>query len=126
MLRYSWYYSYKVEYTFDFHNFGVLTLNTFAMKKILENKPLILFVFLVLLMTACAPGNAVFDTTPASFLMGLWHGFIALFTFIISLFNDKVTMYEVNNVGKLYNLGFLIGVMMFWGGGTKSTCRRRR
>jgi hypothetical protein len=96
------------------------------MKKILENKAILLFAVIILLMTSCAPGNPVFDNAPASFLMGLWHGFIALFTFIISLFNDKVTMYEVNNVGKLYNLGFLIGVMLFWGGGSKSTCRRRR
>lgn len=57
--------------------------------------------------------------------MGLWHGFIALVTFVISLFNDNVTIYEVNNVGKLYNLGFILGVMIFFGGGSKSTCMKK-
>jgi hypothetical protein len=94
------------------------------MKKFLSQNPIVLFVLLVLLVSSCAPGNLKFDTAPANFWMGLWHGFIALFTFIISLFNDNVTIYEVNNVGKLYNLGFIIGVMMFWGGGSRGTCRR--
>jgi hypothetical protein len=44
----------------------------------------------------------------------------------VSLFNDNWTMYETNNVGKLYNLGFLIGVMLFWGGGSKGTCRWKK
>ena len=96
------------------------------MKDLIKHKPILLFAILILLLTACAPGNARFDGAPANFWMGLWHGFIALFTFIVSLFNDKVTMYEVNNVGKLYNLGFIIGVMLFWGGGSKGTCRWRR
>jgi hypothetical protein len=48
--------------------------------------------------------------------MGLWHGFIALFTFIISLFRDDVSIYEVVNNGGWYNFGFILGVMIFWGG----------
>ena len=96
------------------------------MKKILTQKPIILFVLMVLILVSCAPGNEKFDAAPANFWMGLWHGFISLVTFIISLFNDKVTIYEVNNVGKLYNLGFIIGVMLFWGGGSKSTCRWKK
>ena len=91
------------------------------MKKLIQQKPILLFAVLVLFLTACAPGNEKFDAAPANFWYGLWHGFIALFTFIISLFKDNVTMYEVNNVGKLYNLGFLLGVMIFFGGGSKGT-----
>lgn len=51
---------------------------------------------------------------PAGFLGGLWHGFIAVITFIVSLFSPKVTMWETNNNGHWYELGFLIGVGVFY------------
>lgn len=86
---------------------------------------LIFFLFLMLLLTACAPGNQTFNEEPAGFWMGLWHGFISLITFIVSLFNDNVNIYEINNTGKLYNLGFIIGVALFFGGGTKGSCGRK-
>ncbi len=92
------------------------------MKKLFPSYPVLLFLGLLIIVTSCAPGNEKFDATAANFWAGLWHGFISLFTFIISLFNDKVTIYELNNVGKLYNLGFILGVMIFYGGGTKSSC----
>ena len=38
-------------------------------------------------------------------------------SFIFSLFNDKVTIYEVHNSGGWYNFGFLLGAAMIWGGG---------
>lgn len=96
------------------------------MKQIINLKPIVLFAALILLLSACAPGNVKFDAAPANFWMGLWHGFIALFTFIISLFNDNVTVYEVSNVGKLYNLGFILGIMIFFGGGSRSSCSWKR
>jgi hypothetical protein len=82
----------------------------------------ILFVSAVLamaLLVSCAPGpNTAAPITEdiAGFWMGLWHGFIALFTFIISLFRDDVSIYEVVNNGSWYNFGFILGVMIFWGG----------
>jgi uncharacterized membrane protein len=79
----------------------------------------------VLLLTSCAAGNQKYDLDPAGFWMGLWHGIISLITFIISLFNDNVTIYEVNNTGWPYNLGFIIGAMIFYGGGSKGTCKRK-
>jgi hypothetical protein len=92
------------------------------MKKLLPSHTLLLFAALFLILTSCAPGNEKFDAAAANFWAGLWHGFISLFTFIISLFNDNVTIYEVNNVGKLYNLGFILGAMIFFGGGSRSSC----
>lgn len=53
----------------------------------------------------------------AGFWQGWWHGFILLFTFIASLFNPDVGVYEAHNNGRWYNFGFLLGVMMFFGGG---------
>lgn len=86
---------------------------------------LLVVVLLVLLaavlMTSCAPGpnSAVAGggTDVAGFWQGLWHGFIALFTFVISLFNRNVSIYEVNNNGGRYNFGYLLGIIVFWGGG---------
>jgi len=35
-------------------------------------------------------------------------------------------MYEVNNAGNWYNLGFLIGVMIVFGGGSGRGCARKK
>ncbi|MFZ5870316.1 MAG: hypothetical protein ACOYXW_07315 [Actinomycetota bacterium] len=43
------------------------------------------------------------------FWYGLWHGLILPVTFVVSLFNDTVGIYEVDNNGNWYNFGFLIG-----------------
>lgn len=92
------------------------------MKKRSISYPFLIFLALALIMTSCAPGNEKFVEAPAGFWMGLWHGFISLFTFIIGLFSDNVTLYEVNNSGNWYNFGFIIGVASFFGGGSKSCC----
>lgn len=89
--------------------------------------------FLLLLAAGCAPA-AIGPTsvTPegsgevAGFWKGLWHGFILLFTFVVSLFNDGVGVYEVSNKGNLYNLGFLVGVMLFFGGGCKGARGKKK
>jgi len=96
--------------------------NKIMKKKNYFNLTLIASLFLIL--ASCAPGNEKFTTEVAGFWMGLWHGFISLFTFVISLFNDNVTIYELNNTGKLYNLGFILGIAIFYGGGSKSSCRK--
>jgi len=78
----------------------------------------------LIFLTSCAPGNLRFNDAPAGFWAGLWHGLISLVTFIISLFNDQVGIYEMNNTGWSYNLGFIIGIMIFYGGSSKSSCRK--
>jgi hypothetical protein len=81
----------------------------------------ILFAFV---LTACAAGpnpeagNAAADGTVAGFWLGLWHGVIAPVTFIISLFNDNVNIYEVHNSGNWYNFGFFVGFGVLLGGGS--------
>lgn len=90
-------------------------------------------VMLVLSFTACTAGPNEMVKIPnpngdtAGFLRGLWHGFIALFTFIISLFNDNLGIYEPHNSGGWYNFGFILGVMIFFGGGGRAGkgCRSR-
>lgn len=84
----------------------------------------LLFISLVLVMflfTSCAagPNDSKFTINQegeiAGFLPGLWHGFISLFTFVISLFSKKVNIYEVHNNGGWYNFGFILGIMIFFG-----------
>lgn len=91
--------------------------------KFLKWLPLMLLALFFL--SSCAAGNEKFNIDPAGFWMGLWHGFISLISFIVSFFYDNVTIYEANNTGWPYNLGFILGVMIFYGGGSKGTCRRR-
>jgi hypothetical protein len=78
-------------------------------------------VFTLCFAAGCAAGPNVFKNSPgangsvAGFWLGLWHGFILPFAFVVSLFSDKVTVYEVHNAGAWYNFGFLLGAAMIWG-----------
>lgn len=89
-------------------------------------------VSLALLLGACAAGvNPEIGTAPegrsvAGFWLGLWHGIIAPVTFVISLFTDTVSLYEVHNSGNWYDFGFVLGAGILFGGGGMGTRRRRR
>lgn len=69
---------------------------------------------LVLALTACAPAANSFAETAAlpGFWLGLWHGFICPITFLVSLFNDHVGVYEVRNDGHWYDFGFVSGILL--------------
>jgi len=79
----------------------------------------------IFFLSSCTAGNQKFDIDPAGFWMGMWHGAITVVSFIISLFNDSVTIYESNNTGWPYNLGYVLGILIIFGGGSKGTCRRK-
>ena len=60
----------------------------------------VLLIAVVLLLSSCAPGNERFTLDePAGFFMGIWHGLIMGISFIISLFNENVYIYELYNSG---------------------------
>ena len=63
---------------------------------------------------------------PVGFWEGLWHGFIAPVSFVISLFTDKLTVFEVNNNGNWYLFGFLLGIGAFSSSSGAGVCRSRR
>jgi hypothetical protein len=84
----------------------------------------------LVMLAGCAPGPnelaGANTAKSAGFWLGLWHGIIAPVTFIISLFNRNVQMYEVHNTGNWYNLGFLLGMSIIFGGGGASARRSKR
>lgn len=72
----------------------------------------------IILTGGYAAGDPVYsDLSPAGFLAGLWHGLILGISFIISLFNPEVGIYEAHNNGAWYNLGFMIGLNCSVSGG---------
>lgn len=82
---------------------------------------------LALILTACLATQSPDATIPSqpSFFHGLWHGFLAPATFIISLFTDAVRVYAVPNVGRWYDFGFLLGIGGFSSGIFAGSRRRR-
>lgn len=95
---------------------------------------LIILALALIMLAGCAPGaNELVNSANekgivAGFWRGLWNGIIAPVTFVISLFNKNVQMYEVHNNGNWYNLGFLFGVIVIFGsgaGGAKAGKSRR-
>ena len=85
----------------------------------------VVFVLLVVfLLSACAEVQHIEACKVGhtyGFLGGLWHGIIAPFSFICSLFMDNVAVWAVNNNGGWYTFGFLIGIGGLGFGGSKAT-----
>ncbi len=82
---------------------------------------------LMLSLAACAAGDPQYTPeAPAGFWVGLWHGVISLVALIVSLFADGVEIYERNNTGTLYDLGFMLGILIISGGGGSTASNRRR
>jgi hypothetical protein len=66
------------------------------------------------LLVACATQPHAMHLSPPSllegFLLGLFHGFIATFSLIASIFTD-VRIYMYPNAGFVYDLGFYLGIV---------------
>ena len=87
---------------------------------------LVAAIALVFSLVGCAAGTGRFhEESKAGFWAGLWHGLICVVTFIIGLFHESVRMYEPMNRGNLYDLGFLLGILIVFGGGGCSRRKRR-
>ena len=89
----------------------------------------------VIVLAACTPGFneglgvAASDGHIAGFWLGLWHGVILPFTFVLSLFSRSVQIYEVHNSGGWYDLGYIFGLSVVFGGsghGSARVIRTRR
>lgn len=102
------------------------------MKNVLHKATLIKFliiIFSITLLSGCAdaiPIQYSKEIEQVGFWYGLWHGLIAPFSFIISLFSDKVAIYAVYNNGGWYNFGYLFGLSIILGGGSKASNKKRK
>ncbi len=59
--------------------------------------------------------------SPYGFWGGIWHGMIAPFAFIGSIFSDNIALYAVNNTGGWYDFGFVLGAGILFGGGGRAS-----
>ena len=75
----------------------------------------ILLLALALSLASCATQTVPNVHRPPGFLMGLLHGFISLFSLIGSLFFDT-RIYGFPNSGSGYDVGFVLGAAVFYGG----------
>jgi hypothetical protein len=85
---------------------------------------LILVIAAAFIFTGCATQSFENIGNPPGFIKGVIHGFILLFSFIASLFTDY-EIYAFPNAGGWYNFGYLIGVMLFFGGGGAGAKRKK-
>ncbi len=97
----------------------------------LKRAGLIAAILVLLILTSCAPGHNNLENLPdrggdlAGFWLGLWHGIIAPITFFISLFTDRVNIYEVHNNGNWYDFGFVIGAGILFSGGAAGARKKK-
>lgn len=74
---------------------------------------LLVFLLLLMLASGCAQVNQEVGTAGSSgvagFGSGFWHGLILPVSFIISLFDSSIGIYEIHNDGNWYNFGFVLG-----------------
>jgi len=92
-----------------------------VMKKFRYLSIFLYVVLMVVLFTSCADVTNIqscVTVEPYGFLGGLWHGLIAPFSFIGSLFSDNIAIYAVNNTGGWYDFGFVLGSGILFGGGS--------
>jgi polyferredoxin len=94
---------------------------------------LIVTVLLIIFtLASCAAGPNTMrvqnrdENRSAGFWKGLWHGIITPVTFIISLFNKNINIYEVRNNGNWYNFGYVLGIMIIFSGGSGGACKARK
>lgn len=79
-----------------------------------------LFLFVMLFFIGCAKVGKGVDVKvkgddPYGFLSGFFHGFTLLFSWVGTLFSDKIVIYGCNNNGSWYDFGFFLGVFFMVG-----------
>ena len=70
--------------------------------------------FVSIILTGCANNhdvhNCVLGTDQSGFWAGAWHGTVAEFAIVGEIFSSDIRVYDCNNVGFWYDLGFVLGL----------------
>lgn len=70
-----------------------------------------------MMLTGCIPGDGTNSATHAAgFFSGIWHGWIAPVSLVMSFFKKHLGIYEVYNNGFLYDLGYYMAIISGFGG----------
>jgi hypothetical protein len=78
---------------------------------------LITSVVVLFALSACIPGDGTYSTTnTAGFFWGIWHGWLAPLSLIIGIFDKNIRLYEINNTGWWYDLGYYMAIISGFGG----------
>lgn len=86
----------------------------------------IILVFTTMLISGCIPGDGKADAeNTAGFFWGIWHGWLAPLSLIISMFNRDIRIYEVYNSGWWYDFGYYMAIISGFGGLALSRKKRR-
>ena len=95
----------------------------------MSHKPVVLtlFVLVTVSVSGCFPGGGSYSASDqAGFFSGVWHGWIAPISLIVGFFRDDVRIYEPNNTGWWYDLGFYIAVIAGFGSVALSRKKKKR
>jgi hypothetical protein len=65
-------------------------------------------------------GHEYWQTDRAGIFAGIIHGILAPLMLVVAIFTDY-GVYELNNIGWFYDLGFIMGILFTWSGGKSNT-----
>lgn len=76
-----------------------------------------ILIVLMVSLTGCVPGDGTnTPQQPAGFFWGIWHGWLAPISLLVGFFTRHIRIYETNNIGWWYDLGFYIAIISGFGG----------
>ncbi len=85
----------------------------------------VLVIVIAIVLSGCVPGDGHnTKDKPAGFLWGIWHGWMAPVSLIIGIFDSKIRVYEVYNIGWPYDFGFYMAIIS--GFGSLSLFRKKK
>ena len=87
----------------------------------------LLLLIAIITIVGCVPGDGNHTADePAGFFWGVWHGLIAPISLIWGLFNSEIRLYEPQNTGWAYDLGFYLAVIGGFSGFSSSSGSKGR
>ena len=86
-----------------------------------------LLILTTLLLSSCIPGDGSASIgDEAGFFWGIWHGWIAPLSLILSIFKENFNIYEIHNTGFWYDFGFYIAILGGFGGFSLARNKKRK